>query len=99
MLQFRQDEVGRVQRWRHEGNGVAEMIFQTDALQSRVWIRRAFAWLVVGFMGVLSVPFLNGQTSQELKVAAVQFRSTFDINDNCTKMTEFLGWLAAEGVQ
>ena len=76
------------------------MIYQKGAFRSRLWFRTAFAWLVVGLLAVLSVQPLNGQTSaQELKVAAVQFRSSFNINDNCTKMSEFLGWLAAEGVQ
>lgn len=34
-----------------------------------------------------------------LKVAAVQFRSTFDMNKNLSRMIEFLHWLSTEGVQ
>ena len=51
-------------------------------------------------VGLLAVPPVQGQTpSVELKVAAVQFRSSLDIQDNLKRMTEVLGKLAAEHVQ
>ena len=57
----------------------------------------AWKWVLVGLWVVLPAP---GQTpSVELKVAAVQFRSSFDIRDNGKRMSEALGRLSAEHVQ
>jgi predicted amidohydrolase len=57
----------------------------------------AWKWVFVSLFVVSSAP---GQTpSVELKVAAVQFRSSFDIHDNCKRMSEALGRLSAEHVQ
>ncbi|MCL5005693.1 MAG: carbon-nitrogen hydrolase family protein [Acidobacteria bacterium] len=73
------------------------MISLMGALGVHLWTRRTFALIAAGFLGVLSA---QGQApATKLKVAAVQFRSSFDINDNCKRMSEFLGWLAKEGVQ
>lgn len=55
------------------------------------------SWAFVCLLAVLPAP---GQTpSVELKVAAVQFRSSFDINDNVKRMSEALGKLSADHVQ
>jgi predicted amidohydrolase len=66
-------------------------------MNSRLWTGRMLTLITIGFLGVWPV---QGQTSAvKLKVAAVQFRSSFKIDDNCLRMQKFLGWLAAEGVQ
>jgi len=58
---------------------------------------RAMQWVFVSLLVVLPAP---GQTaSVELKVAAVQFRSSFDIQDNGKRMSEALSRLSAEHVQ
>ena len=58
---------------------------------------KALKWIFVSLWVVLPAP---GQTpSVELKVAAVQFRSSFDINDNGKRMREALGKLSADHVQ
>ena len=57
------------------------------------------AWKWV-FVSLLIASSAAGQTSSvELKVAAVQFRSSFDIHDNTKRMSEALARLAAENVQ
>lgn len=53
--------------------------------------------IIFGAVGVLNEP--AQASARDLKVAAVQFRSSFDINKNCSRMSEYLGWLATEGVQ
>jgi len=51
------------------------MISLMAALRFRFWTRGMFALIAMGFLGVSSV---QGQTSAtKLKVAAVQFRSSF----------------------
>lgn len=58
---------------------------------------KVWKWVIVSLWVVLPA---RGQTpSVELKVAAVQFRSSFDINDNSKRMGETLGRLSAEHVQ
>lgn len=53
--------------------------------------------IIVGFLGVLSA---RGQSSTtKLKVAAVQFRSSLDLNDNCRRMIKCLDQFSAQGVQ
>ncbi len=61
----------------------------------------AFAW-VFGVTGttVLGALSVFGQiSSAKLNVAAVQFRSSFDIHENCNRMTDLLDRLAARGIQ
>ncbi len=73
------------------------MISLRAALRLRRGFRRVFALLAIGMLGALAV---QGQTpATQLKVAAVQFRSSFDVKDNSRRMSEFLSWLASEGVQ
>ena len=64
------------------------------------WLLRAHTALALAVICLWCVPVAQGQTPEtKLKVAAVQFRSSFNINDNCLRMRKYLGWLAAEGVQ
>lgn len=73
------------------------MIFGMNLCHLRVWARCVVPLIGVGIVGSLSVP---GQASAiEVKVAAVQFRSSFNLHRNCERMIEFLNRLAAEGVQ
>jgi predicted amidohydrolase len=56
-------------------------------------------------LGLTGTLVMQGQTpsaklsSVKLKVAAVQFRSAFDVHQNCKRMVSFLDRLAAQGVQ
>lgn len=56
-------------------------------------------------LGLSATLLMQGQTpsaepsSVKLKVAAVQFRSAFDVHENCKRMVAFLDRLAAQGVQ
>lgn len=50
-------------------------------------------------IALLCASVAQGQTSAtKLKVAAVQFRSSFNVKNNCTRMIKYLDWLAAEHV-
>ena len=64
-------------------------------------MRRTFGsnwkWVFVSLLVVL--PAAGQAPSVELKVAAVQFRSSFDIHDNTKRMSEALSRLATERVQ
>lgn len=73
------------------------MTSKVSAIRPRLWKRRAFGLVVVGFLIIVSAQART--QAVKLKVAAVQFRSSFDINKNCSRMSEFLSWLSAEGVQ
>ena len=57
----------------------------------------AWKWILVSLLVVL--PAVGQTPSVELKVAAVQFRSSFDIQDNCKRIIEALDRLSAEHVQ
>jgi len=73
------------------------MISGMEVFKMRLWIRRVFPLIGVGLLGVVSA---QGQTlSREFKVAAVQFRSSFALNENSKRIGEFLSRLAAQGVQ
>ncbi|HXN21728.1 MAG TPA: carbon-nitrogen hydrolase family protein [Candidatus Dormibacteraeota bacterium] len=73
------------------------MISRTDTYPRCVGPRSVIALTIAGLLGLLSA---QGQTSSvNLKVAAVQFRSSLDINDNSERITKSLMQLAAEGVQ
>ncbi len=73
------------------------MITLIGLLKSRSAIRGMAVLCAVGFLGVMTA---QGQSHPiKVKVAAVQFRSSFNIKDNCKRMKEFLNFLSAKGVQ
>lgn len=73
------------------------MIPRLRLLSLRFGLRGA---LIVSLLGTRGVLPEQGQTATiKLKVAAVQFRSSFNVNDNLTRMRKYLSRLAAEGVQ
>lgn len=73
------------------------MLSSAKTLAVRLAIRGVLIVSCAGMAGVLSV---QGQAVPVgLKVAAVQFRSSFDIDDNLKRMTGTLCRLAAEKVQ
>jgi len=73
------------------------MIYRTRALDLCLRSPRVLALIAIGLTCVLAA---QGQTSApELKVAAIQFRSSLDVGANCKRMTDLLNQLATEGVQ
>jgi predicted amidohydrolase len=73
------------------------MVYSVKTIGVRWAIRGGLSLLCVGMLGALSA---RGQAVPVgLKVAAVQFRSSFDINDNVKRMIGTLDRLAAGQVQ
>lgn len=73
------------------------MISRLRLPSTRFGVRKAWVISLLGALGV--VPVQGQATTIKLKVAAVQFRSSFDVKDNVTRIRKYLGWLGAEGVQ
>lgn len=55
--------------------------------------------LLLSLAGLAGLAVAGGEPPVQLKVAAVQFRSTLDLADNCERMTVHLKQLAGRGVR
>lgn len=73
------------------------MFFTVNMMAKRLRIHSVLKLICVGMLTILSA---KGQTDPViLKVAAVQFRSSYDISDNLKRITAVLDRLAADNVR